>query len=225
MRCRGRIRSAGAVLAGWAIWAIGGVCLAAEPSTASDADPAPLPPIAATDETEARPTDCPHCPNSHRELDGCLVRAHQQISCLLGRWHEGRQKGRAAAAPPVEPPAPYHHSEFHPVPVRPPLAPAWMGQTDLEQIRAARAQWTQAPPARIPTQQIQISPPPMPDQTPRAMPSTKTREEVFAGSPLKGGENQVGERSWIFIAPELARRDPAPVIARRPDYAVPTTRR
>jgi hypothetical protein len=65
----------------------------------------------------------------------------------------------------------------------------------------------------------------MPEQTPRVLPSIKTREEVYTGSPLKGGENLVGERSWIFTVPELARREPVPVVARRAEQAVPTIKR
>lgn len=144
------------------------------------------------------PVDCPA-----RDAKPCRARPH--LSGLLQHMPK-----------PQEPPAVYHHSEFHPVPVRPPLAPAWMGPGDDAQLRAARASGTLQAMPRVPMQRIEITPPPMPEQRPRTLPSLKISEDVLAQSPPRIGES-LAPRSWIFATPELGRRDPAPIEALRPD--------
>jgi hypothetical protein len=223
-------RSPAVALVGWALWAMGGVCLAAGPRAESDFELAPLSPTKAAERAsdtatvEYPPESIPESPPKRVVLDGCLVRAHHHLMCTLERCHQERQNRQAKAAP-VEPPPVYHHSEFHPVPVRPPLAPAWMGPGDVEKIRATRASWTPPPPSRIPTQQIQIAPPPMPEQTPRITPSAKPQDELFASNSQHSQETQATERSWIFAVPEIARREPVPIMARRLDQPMSATKR
>lgn len=115
-----------------------------------------------------------------------------------------------------EPPSPYHHPDFHPVPVRPPLAPAWMGPGDDVQLRAARTAANPQGIPKLPEQQIEIVPPPMPEQSPRGTPDARSHDPVIATTGRAVGASGVGG-SWIFAASELGRRDPTPIEARRPD--------
>lgn len=211
------------VLAGWVSWGMCGLCMAGQfgprvsttqrPATTTSKQAAKLPAGIAADgsqNTEIDSTDCPPKP-----CGACLRggKANAHLADILQRMHHR-----------VEPPAVYHHSNFHPVPVRPPLAPGWMVPGDAQQIRAARTNWSQQSVPRVPAQRIQITPPPMPDQGPRTTPSARGKDEVFARDSLSPGESD-GQGSWIFSSPELGRREPATVEARRPEHATPAVRR
>jgi hypothetical protein len=96
-----------------------------------------------------------------------------------------------------------------------------MGPGDEEQLRAVRTSKTFQAVPRIPTQRIDITPPPMPDQRPRRLQSLKTDEDVLAQT----ARERSAPRSWIFATPELGRRDPTPIAALRPDHPTSGIRR
>jgi hypothetical protein len=160
------------------------------------------------------PADSVDCPENTSGPCPDTIKARRHLAEVLERMHRR-----------TEPPPIYHHSNFHSVPLRPPLAPGWMVPGDDQHIRAARTNWTQSSSTqRLPAQRIQITPPPMPEQSPRTTPSAQGKDEVFATVPHDGGGSS-GRRSWIFSAPDLSRREPAPIEARRPDYPAPVIRR
>ena len=75
---------------------------------------------------------------------------------------------------------------------------------------------------KIPSQQIEIAPPPPPDEPPRPLPKVEDQDELFTDEPRPLDE---GSRSWVFASPELGRRQPVPVEARRSTDPPPKIRR
>jgi hypothetical protein len=150
----------------------------------------------------------------------CMTGGCRETHCARqrGRDHAGdvsQCSGRGSATP-------YHHSDFHPVPTRPALAPPWVGPPSVPELGAVRSDRTAEPMPRIPSQQIEIAPPPLPDEPPRPLPKVEDRDQLFTGElrPL-----QEGSRSWVFATPELSRRVPVLVEARRSTEPPPRVRR
>jgi hypothetical protein len=122
--------------------------------------------------------------------------------------------GRSATA--------YHHADFHPVPTRPALAPPWMGPPSVPELGAIRPDRSLPQMPQIPSQQIEIAPPPPPDELSRPSPRLEDRGERVTGEPRTLEE---GSRSWVFATPDLGRRQPVQVEALRSTEPPPNVRR